>query len=296
MAQSESGSVVVLGGTGFLGRRVVRALLARGRAVDVGSRAPDRARVEGDARPVLADVRQRASLERAFEGAVAVVNCVGLYTERGADTFHAVHVEGARAAAEIAARQGAARLVHVSGIGADRASRAAYIRSRAEGEDAVRAAFPAATILRPSALFAEDGGLFAALAPIVAGLPVVPLFGDGSTRLQPVHADDVAEAAARALESGSAPGTVYELGGPEVFTYREMLERIAARAGRRRLFVPVPFALWRVLAAAASLLSNPPLTPAQVALMERDNVAGAGMPGLADLGITPRAASASGLV
>ncbi|HUF86735.1 MAG TPA: NAD-dependent epimerase/dehydratase family protein [Thermohalobaculum sp.] len=290
------GSVVVLGGTGFLGRRVVGALLARGRPVAVGTRDPAGAAAQGLPNPVRVDLRDPASLGRAFAGAAAVVNCVGLYVERGAETFRAVHVEGAGAAAGAAAAAGVRRFVHVSGIGADRASGSAYIRARAEGEAAVRAAFPAATILRPGALFAEDGGLFAALAPIVARLPVLPLFGDGSTRLQPVHAGDVAEAAARALEADAAPGTTYELGGPEDFSYREILVRLAARAGRRRLYLPVPFALWHGLAAAACVLPSPPITPAQVALMRRDNVAGADMPGLAELGIAPRAASALGLV
>lgn len=300
MAEAEKGVALVLGGTGFLGRRVVRALLAEGWNVRIGTRRPKATEAEGEARQmhaeVRAEVRDRASLAAAFEDAAAVVNCVGLYVERGAETFHAVHVEGARAAAEVAATAGVRRLVHVSGIGADPASPSAYVRVRAEGEAAVRAAFPDATILRPSALFAEEGGLFAALAPIVARLPVVPLFGTGATRLQPVHADDVAEAAARALAADDAPGRIFELGGPEVFTYREILERLAARAGRRRLFLPVPFVLWRLLAGAASVLPQPPLSSAQVALMARDNVAGAGLPGLADLGITPRSASALGLV
>ena len=292
----ETGTVVVLGGTGFLGSRVVRALAARGRTVAVGTRSPERAAEAGHPRPVHADVRDRASLERAFEGAAAVANCVGLYVERGDETFAAIHAEGAHAAAEAAQARGVARLVHISGIGADRASRSAYIRARAEGEEAVRTAFPAATILRPSALFTEDAGFFAALAPIVAASPAVPLFGRGATRLQPVHADDVAEAVAHALEAEDAAGTVFELGGPETFTYRETLTRLAARQGRRRLLLPVPFALWRPLAAAASRLPGAPLTPAQVALMERDNVAAPDAPGFAELGITPRAASDLGLV
>ena len=288
------GPVVVLGGTGFLGRRVVARVAAHGRPVTVGTRRPGAA--EDAPTPVHADVRDAASLARAFAGAAAVVNCVGLYVERGGDTFHAIHVEGARAAAAVAREQGVARLVHVSGIGADASARDAYIRARGHGEAAVRDAFPAATILRPSALFTEDAGFFAALAPVVAALPVVPLFGEGSTRLQPVHADDVAEAAARAIDAEGAPGTVYELGGADVLTYREVVALLAARAGRRRLLLPVPFALWRLLARAAALLPNPPLTPAQVALMERDNVPGQGVAGFADLGITPRGPVALGLV
>jgi NADH dehydrogenase len=185
-----------------------------------------------------------------------------------------VHVEGARAVAEIARARGVRHLVHISGIGADRGSPSAYVRARAEGEDDVRRAFPAATILRPSAMFSRDGAFFGALDAIVRRLPVVPLFGNGRRRLQPVLVGDVAEAACRALERDGASGKVFELGGPEVFSYREILERLAARAGRRRLFLPVPFALWRSLAAIASPLPRPPLTPAVVALMQRDNVVG----------------------
>lgn len=299
MTEPHDSPVVVVGGTGFLGRRVVRALAARGRAAATGTRAPERA---GDApRPLRTDLADRAGLERAFAGAGAVVNCVGLYVERGADTFRAVHVEGARRVAEAARTAGVARLVQLSGIGADPASPDPYIRARGEGETAVRAAFPGAVILRPSAMFSENAGLFAALAPIVAALPVVPLFGRGATRLQPVHADDVAEVVARVLDSDIAPGQVlpgqvFELGGPEILSYREILARLAARAGRRRLFLPLPFAFWRLAAAAASLLPRPPLTPAQVALLRRDNVADPGLPGFAALGIAPRPPGASGLV
>lgn len=298
MMKAEPSNVVVLGGTGFLGRRVSLALAAHGVRVVTGTRAPGKAR---DAlHPVGTDLSDRASLERAFARARAVINCVGLYVERGGDTFRSVHVAGARRVAEAAAAQSVARLIHISGIGADPAARSRYIRARGEGEEAVRAAFPAATILRPSVMFTEDAGLFATLARIVRTLPVVPLFGNGGTRLQPAHADDVAEAAAYVAVSGVAaganPGITYELGGPEILAYREILERLAARAGRRRLFLPLPFVFWNVLARVASVLPNPQLTPDQVALMERDNVVSAGAPGFAELGITPRGASEIGLV
>jgi len=293
--------VIVLGGTGFLGRRVVRKLLEHGRTVGVATRLPEKVARPTDsldrgAHLVQVDIRDRDTLTRALEGAGAVINCVGLYVETRAESFRDVHVEGARAVAEIVKAHGVQHLVHISGIGVDRGSPSAYIRARAEGEDDVRRAFPAATILRPSAMFSRDGAFFGALDAIVRRLPVVPLFGNGGTRLQPVLVGDVAEAACRALERGNAPGSVFELGGPEVFTYREIVERLAARAGRRRLFLPVPFALWRALAAMASLLPQPPLTPAQVALMQRDNVVGDGVATFAGLSIAPRSAIAMGLV
>lgn len=294
MNETQSLSVVVLGGTGFVGSHVVRALAARGHDVATGTRDPEK---HADARrPVRADVTDRASLERAFTGAQAVVNCVGLYVERGERTFQAIHVDGARRAAEVAQAAGADRLVHISGIGADAGSPSDYIRAHGEGDEVVRAAFPEATILRPAAMFSEDAGFFAALAPVVKALPVVPLFGKGETRLAPVHVEDTAEAVARALEMEGAAGKVFELGGPETFTYRELVTRLAARAGKRRLVMPFPFALWRLGAVGAGVLPNPPLTPGQVALMERDNVPASDMPGFAELGITPRSASALGLV
>lgn len=293
MKRAGSPSAIVLGGTGFVGGHAVRALAAHGHAVATGTRAPGKA---GDApRPLRIDLSDRASLEAAFEGAGAVVNCVGLYVERGDASFRSVHVEGAGRVAAAARAQGVERLVQLSGIGADPKARSAYVRARGEGEQAVRAAFPAATILRPSAMFAEDQGLFAALAPVVRALPVVPLFGDGATRLQPVHVGDTAEAVVRALKADDAPGTTYELGGAEALTWRQILERLAAREGRRRLFLPVPFALWHVIARLALILPEPPLTPAQVALMERDNVPAADMPGFAALGIEPRGPAAVGL-
>ena len=292
-APSAPPGAVVVGGTGFVGSRAVRALAAHGHDVATGTRSPETA---GDVpRPVRTDLSDRASLEAAFEGARAVVNCVGLYVERGGATFRSVHVEGAGRVAEAARAQGVDRLVHISGIGADPEARSAYIRARGEGEQAVRGAFPGATILRPSAMFADGEGLFAALAPIVRMLPVVPLFGDGSTRLQPVHVEDTGEAVARALEAPDATGTIYELGGAESLTYREIVERVAAREGRRRLLLPVPFALWRLIARAAGVLPEPPLTPAQVALMERDNVPASDMPGFHALGIEPRGPAAVGL-
>lgn len=293
--------VVVFGGAGFLGRRVVGRLIGRGIPVTIASRRPDIPRLAVGAsdrafRLVQADVRDRDALVGALKGARAAVNCVGLYFETRTESFHDVHVEGARAFAEVARAEGARRLVHISGIGVDPKSASGYVRARAEGEDAVRSVFPDAVILRPSAMFSRDGAFFGALEAIVRHMPVIPLFGNGGTRLQPVHVGDVAEAVCRVLDDDQAAGTLFELGGPEVFTYREILERLVARANRRRLFLPVPFALWWALARVASLLPQPPLTPAQVALMQRDNVVGDGVATFSDLGIRPRSPTAMDMV
>lgn len=225
-----------------------------------------------------------------------MINCIGFYLETRTESFRDVHVDGARAIARAAKTQGVRDLIHISGIGADPGSPSAYIRTRAEGEEEVRRTFPAATILRPSVMFSRDGAFFGDLGAIVRNLPVVPLFGDGRTRLQPVHVGDVAKAIRRALELSDARGRVFELGGPDRFTYREILQRLAARAGRRRLFLPLPFAFWRALAAGANLLPKPPLTPAQVALMQHDNVVGDDAATFADLSIAPRSAIGLGLL
>ncbi|PWE33891.1 complex I NDUFA9 subunit family protein [Maritimibacter sp. 55A14] len=301
MAPKASKDTIVFGGTGFLGNRVVRDLRNHGFRVGIATRFPQKAVQFADGndhgtRLIRIDLRDHDSLRRAVEGASAVINCIGFYIETRTELFRDVHVDGARAIAAAAKTQGLRDLIHLSGIGADPRSPSAYIRARAEGEEEVRRAFPAATILRPSVMFSRDGAFFGDLDAIIRNLPVVPLFGDGRTRLQPVHVGDVAKAIRRALELGDARGRVFELGGPDCFTYRDILQRLAARANRRRLLLPLPFAFWWALAAGASLLPRPPLTPAQVALMQHDNVVGDGVATFADLSIAPRSATELGLL
>lgn len=281
--------VTVLGGTGFLGRRVVAALAERSATVRVAVRHPEGAPPAGSDRvsAVRADVHDPALIAAAVEGASAVVNCVSLYVESRTATFQSVHVDGAEEVARQAAAAGVGRLVHISGIGADRRSGSAYVRARGLGEERVRAAFARATIIRPSVMFGPDDAFVGALAGIIATSPVVPLFGDGGTRLQPVHVDNVAETVANALDHDQAPGETYEAAGPRVYTYRELIELIARHLGRRRLLVPLPFAVWSGLALAMSLLPSPPLTESQVELMQRDNVADPARPGLAALAVQP---------
>ena len=288
---------MVFGGTGFLGRRVVRHLLGRGFRVRVASRHPERAPSPllgpdgAAAEAIEADVHHEASVASALAGAFGAVNAVGLYAERGGrETFRAVHVEAAARIARLARAAGAERLVHVSGIGADPASASGYIRARGEGEAAVREAFPGATLVRPSAMFGPDDRFLTTLARLLRILPVFPLFGRGRTRLQPVHVEDVAEAIARIV--AGAPGAghpCYELGGPRVYSYAELLRVVADRTGARARLVPLPFALWEALAFLAGFAPGDPLTRGQVALMRRDNVASGALPGLWDLGVAPAA-------
>ena len=282
-AQSQLGRVTVFGGSGFLGREIVERLLAEGVTVRVAVRHPGRAASGG--RPVYADLRDETSVALAVEGSEAVVNAVGLYVEKGAETFEAVHELGALNLAHQAAAQGVDRLVHVSGIGADLRSESRYVRARAKGELLVADVFPRATILRPGVLFGPEDSFLNALAGIASRTPLLPLFGRGQTRLQPVYVGDVAEAVRRALTQPEAAGKTYELGGPEVYSYRALVELVLARSGRRRLLLPLPFPVWQVLAVLASMLPAPPLTRAQVTLMKQDNLVAEGALSLADLGI-----------
>jgi NADH dehydrogenase len=216
-----------------------------------------------------------------------VFNAVSLYVEHGRDTFHAIHVAAARAIAQAAREAGVERLVQVSGIGADTASPSLYVRKRAEGEHAVQSAFRGTVVVRAAVMFGADGGFGTAVLDLMRKLPAYPLFGRGQTRLQPVAVDDVAEAVARILTRPEREPALYELGGPDVFTYEEFLRTVAREAGLRPLLVPFPFAGWHLLARVAEILPRPLVTRNQVELMEVDTVTSASMPGLHELGIAP---------
>ena len=294
-ADRQADCVTVFGGTGFLGAAIVRRLLAAGTTVRVAVRHPDKVAIApqdaqpGEVHPVYADVRDETTVAQALEESDAAVNAVGLYVEKGAETFEAVHERGALIVAQQAAAQGLRRLVLISGIGADPHSEAGYVRARAKGERLVRDAFAAATVLRPSVLFGPEDRFINSLAAIAARLPLLPLFGRGDTRLQPVFVGDVAEAVCRSLRHPNAPGATYELGGPQVYSYRALIELILRQAQRRRLLLPLPFALWDLLALLSSVLPTPPITRAQVTLMKQDNVVPEAALTLRDLGIEPTA-------
>jgi NADH dehydrogenase len=225
----------------------------------------------------------------AVADAYGVVNAVSLYVERGYETFHSVHVRAAERVANQARRRGVERLAHVSGVGADAASRSPYIRSRGEGELAVRAAFPGATILRPAVMFGPDDSFLTVVTKLLRRLPAYPMFGQGKTRLQPAYVNDVAEAVARVLQASKMHPITYELGGPYIYSYKELLQTIARHAEIRRILIPVPFPIWAALASVAEMLRRPPVTRNQVDLMRMDNVASPAMPGFGDLGIPPHA-------
>ncbi|WP_420427382.1 complex I NDUFA9 subunit family protein [Algiphilus sp.] len=278
--------VTVFGGTGFLGRRIVAALVAAGRDVRVATRHPEQEEAARDDRveSIAADVRNPEAVARAVQGADAVVNAVALYVEAQGLDFESVHVRGARNVAHGAEGRS---LVHISGIGASETSLSAYVQARARGEGAVREACNNATILRPSVLFGPNDSFLSTL-DAVTRLPLVPLFGRGDTRLQPVHVDDLAKAVVHAMDDPAATGRIFELGGAGTYGYREILALVMAARGRRRWLVPVPFAVWHLLAVIAAVLPNPPLTRDQVLLMCEDSVASPDAPGFAELGIAPR--------
>jgi uncharacterized protein YbjT (DUF2867 family) len=282
--------VTVFGGTGFLGRRVVERLVAAGRRVRVASRHAEGARFAFGADRVElfnADIHDLDSVEAAVSGATSVVNAVSLWIERGDVTFRSVHVAGAQRVARSAAAAHARMLVHVSGIGVDVESGSVYIRARALGEQAVTTAFPLAAVLRPSVMCGPHDAFVSSLE-FATRFPVVPLFGHGATRLQPVYVEDVAAAAAMLCSGPDDGPTLYELGGAQVLTYRQAVECVMRRLNRRRLLLPMPFCVWKLGASALSLLPSPPLTPDQIELLETDNVVSAGANGFDLLGLKPR--------
>ncbi|HET6159558.1 MAG TPA: complex I NDUFA9 subunit family protein [Dongiaceae bacterium] len=288
----------VFGGSGFIGRYVVTNLTHKGWLVRVAVRRPDEALflktagAIGQVTPIPANVRDRASVARAIQGADAVVNLVGILHEGGRQRFQAVQAEGARTIAEEAARAGARHLVHISAIGADAQSRSSYARTKAEGEAAVRQAFPKATILRPSIVFGPEDSFFNRFAKMAQLSPALPLIGGGRTRFQPVYVGDVAAAVIKAIETPAAAGQTYELAGPKVYTFADLMRLLLAEIGRRRALVPLPFPIASLMGSVAQCLPNPQLTADQVRLLKRDNVPSAGSAGLTDLGITPTAVEA----
>ena len=233
-------------------------------------------------------MRDQTSVAAAIAGADAIVNTVSAYVEKSGVTFEAVHVQGAETVAREAVAAGVARLVLVSGIGADPESSSPYIRARGRGEKVVQQTFPEATIVRPGALFGPGDALFGTLADLVRLLPVLPLIGGGRTRLQPVFVEDVAEAVANILTDPGTIGQTYELAGPGVYTLRELVTMTSHLMRKRRLLIPVPFAVTEIQARLFELLPNPPLTTGQVDLLKADNLASGTLPGLQELKIQPK--------
>lgn len=296
--------VTIVGGSGFVGRYIARRMAMAGWRVRVAVRRPNEALfvkpygTPGQVEPVACNIRDDASLRAAVRGADAVVNCVGILNRSGRNTFAAIQAEGAGRVARIAAEERVARLVHLSAIGADAASDSRYARSKAEGEAAVLAAFPAAVILRPSIIFGAEDGFFNRFAAMTRMGPVLPVVG-AETRFQPVHVDDVAQAAVMGVLGQAAPG-IYELGGPEVDSFRGLMHRMLRVIERRRAVLNLPFFVARSMGFGFDLLQrvtlglveNRMLTLDQVRNLARDNIVSPGAKGFAELGITPVAMDA----
>ena len=289
--------VSVFGATGFLGRRLVRELAASGWRVRVVARHPQAIEIpETDSAQLefcTADICDETSVASAVDGAQAVVNAVSLYVERGDLTFDALHVKGAERLARKSLLAGVKSLLHVSGIGSDPESRSALIRAKGEGEKEVAKQFPGAWIVRPSVMIGA-GDSFLSNLELLTRSPVVPLFGAGKVRSQPAAVDDVAAAIARLAERESQAGTVLEFGGGEILSYRQAVRIVCSHLGRRRLLLPLPMTVWKILAGTMSILPNPPLTIDQLYLLASDNVADPDRDGFAQLGMQPR--SLSGLL
>jgi uncharacterized protein YbjT (DUF2867 family) len=270
--------VTVFGGSGFIGRYVVGALARRGWRVRVAVRQPHVAHhlqplgIVGQILPVQANVRYPDSLSSACSGADAVINLVAVLYNSGAQTFDAIHVEGSGAVAQAARDAGAGRLIHMSALGADPDSPAAFARSKAEGEARALHAMPETVVVRPSVVFGPEDDFFNRFASMARVSPVLPLVGGGHTKFQPVYAGDVAEAIARLLALPDVAGRAYELGGPQVLTFREVLDYMLHVIQRRRMLVPIPWAIARLQAAVLQLLPTPPLTMDQVELLKSDNI------------------------
>jgi NADH dehydrogenase len=290
--------ITVFGGSGFLGRHVVRALAKRRYRIRVAVRPPELAGFRqplgtaGQIHAVQANLRYPGSVEAAVRDASVAINLVGILFESGRQSFEVVQHFGAEQVA-LAAHAHGAHVVHVSAIGADENSTSLYAQAKARGEHAVRAACPDAVIVRPSVVFGPEDDIFNRFASLARFLPALPLIGGGHTRLQPVYATDVAEAIANLVESGAGAGKTYEFGGPEVRTMREIMEYVLAVTERSRLLLPLPFGLAKVQASILQFLPKPPLTPDQVELLRSDNVVSEAAirdrRTLQGLGITPSA-------
>ena len=296
--------VTIYGGSGFVGRYIARRMAKEGWRVRVAVRRPNDALfvkpygVVGQVEPVACNIRDDASVRAVMKGADAVVNCVGILNGHGKNTFGAVQADGAARIARIAAEEGVASLVHLSAIGADENSASEYQQTKAAGEKAVLQAFPSAVILRPSIIFGNEDGFFNRFASMARLGPVLPVVG-ADTRFQPVYVDDVAQAAVKGIKGEAAPG-IYELGGPDVDTFRDLMRQMLAVIHRRRLIVNVPFFVASIMGGAFDLLQaltlglfrNGLITRDQVRNLKSDNVVSPGARTLADLGITPTAVGA----
>ncbi len=287
--------VTVFGGSGFLGRYVIERLADRDVIVRAGVRDPEAAKhlkplgQVGQVNVFPCDVRDEDAVRRALDGADAVINLVGILAQRGRQTFKAIHVDAPETMARAAAEAGCKAMVHVSAIGASRMAMSEYGRSKAAGEQAVRDAFPAATIVRPSVIFGPEDEFFNLFGGLARLAPALPLYGGGKTRFQPVYVADVADAIVAALFDSAAAGKTYELGGPREYTFAELMEYLLTEIRRKRALVSLPFFMGDIQAFFSEFLPNPPVTRDAMKSLREDNVVASDALTLKDLGVEPTA-------
>lgn len=288
-------TITIFGASGFLGRHIVRQLAKTGATIRVPTRDPDKALIlkpmgdVGQIVPFRASVRSDASVDQAIGASDVVINLIGILYEKGRDTFQALHVEAPARIARLAREHGAKKFIHVSAIGADANSKSAYARSKAAGEQAVHTFFPDATIFRPSIVFGPEDSFFNRFARLSSVAPALPLIGGGLTKFQPVYVGDVAEAVKAALGNPDAVGETYELGGPSVYSFKELMELMLKETGRKRFLTPIPWPLAKLKATFLELMPTPLLTRDQVELLKSDNVVRSKAKTLRHLNITPTA-------
>lgn len=291
MALGENSLITVFGGTGFVGRHIVRRLAKRGWRIRIATRRPNEALqlktngTPGQIELVQANIRDDASVAAALDGADAVVNAVGILFETGKQKFAAVQAQGAARVARLAAEAGIENFVHISAIGADENSASLYAQSKAAGEMALRDAIPQAHILRPSIVVGPEDDFFNRFAAMAMLAPALPLIGGGVTCYQPVSVFDVAAAVEACFTD--APSGLYELGGPDILSFKQLMEMLLAEICRDRLLVPMPFAAAQIIASFAQFMPKPLLTPDQLILLRQDNVVDEAANGFADLGLSP---------
>lgn len=288
--------ITLVGGTGFLGRYIARVLAKEGYRLKIISRHPNAAlglKTIGDLGQIVllrGDISRQETITPHLAGSSVVINLVGLLFERGRQSFTSVHAQGAEKLAQAAKAAGVGQFIHVSALGVDRAAASRYARTKLQGEKAVQAAFPETVILRPSVIFGPEDGFYNRFAAMAAIAPFLPLIGGGKTKFQPVYAGDVARAVLACIKNpATGAGRIFELGGPEIYSFRQVLEYIVNITGRKARLVNIPFGMAQAMGSVSQLLPTPPLTQDQVKLLQYDNVVMPGAPGFAELGIQPGA-------
>lgn len=294
MAKKESKIVTIFGGTGFLGRNIVKILAENGYNLRIPTRNMEKAillKPAGNVAqivPFLCNIGNETAVSQAIAGSDSVINLIGTMQETGRSGFQAIHLETAARLARIAKAHGASNFVHISALGANKQAASHYARSKAAGEEALRLFFPDAVVLRPSLIFGPDDNFFNRFARMARFSPILPLIGGGLTRFQPVYVGDVASAVVAALTNPQAKGKTYELAGPRVYTFRQLLELVLQHSGHKRILLDMPFWLAQFLAVATSFLPEPPLRQDQIVSLQSDNViTDTKGPGLVNLGIMP---------